>query len=314
MKTYWRGKFYAWLDGRLISSHEVVLKQKNIYILPSAYGFLMAVIVILILVAATNYQNNLAFLTGFVLISIGFLSMFYTFRNLAGLVLSAGPCSPVFAGETASFTVSLSSVKPVGHYSVGVGASKSALHYFDMEPGTEFRVEVPQVSAKRGWLTFSRVLCASRFPFGTFRVFSWQKLDARCLVYPRPIQPDETLLARVGQGEGDSHERPGVEDYWGHRGYRPGDSKRQIDWKAYARERGLHSREFVESAGSSWLFRISDFAHVDPELALSWLCYLVVHAERSNQIYGLELTGTRIEHGRGDEHLARCLQALALHP
>ncbi|NIP83214.1 MAG: DUF58 domain-containing protein, partial [Gemmatimonadetes bacterium] len=56
---------------------------------------------------AVNYDNGLAYLFTFLLASCGFVSMFYTHRNLAGVTLSGGSPRPVFAGERAGARLTL---------------------------------------------------------------------------------------------------------------------------------------------------------------------------------------------------------------
>lgn len=78
-------QFFNWVDKRNPEQQEVHLRQRNIYILPTRYGWLMLMILILILIASTNYQNNMGFMAGFILLAIGMLSVFYTYRNVRGL-------------------------------------------------------------------------------------------------------------------------------------------------------------------------------------------------------------------------------------
>ncbi|MEE4245001.1 MAG: hypothetical protein V2I33_06305, partial [Kangiellaceae bacterium] len=54
-----------WQKSRMPVSRSVRLKQRNTYIFPTRYGFLLGLIILLMGVGATNYQNNLIFIALF---------------------------------------------------------------------------------------------------------------------------------------------------------------------------------------------------------------------------------------------------------
>ena len=95
--------------------------------------------------------------------------------------------------------------------------------------------------------------------------------------------------------------------------HQPGESLRRVDWKAYARERGMHNKRFIEPNGSLQELDFEAFAGVDTELRLSYLCYLVLKAEGEGMRYALRLPGEAIPSGLGAGHRERCLRALALY-
>ena len=66
----------------------------------------MILVLLLMLAGSMNYENNLGYFMTFQLGAVGLLSMLFAFRDLHGLRVSLLPATPVFAGETAWFTVS----------------------------------------------------------------------------------------------------------------------------------------------------------------------------------------------------------------
>jgi uncharacterized protein (DUF58 family) len=105
----------------------------------------------------------------------------------------------------------------------------------------------------------------------------------------------------------------GADDFVGPRPYRPGDSPRQLDWKALARERGLVVKQFGgDHAARVWLDWHQHGGGVEERL--SRLARQVIQAHEQGLSFGLRLPGRLIEHGRGDAHKHRCLEALALFP
>ncbi|NVJ68483.1 MAG: DUF58 domain-containing protein, partial [Gammaproteobacteria bacterium] len=165
---------------------------------------------------------------------------------------------------------------------------------------------------KRGWYEPPRVLITSVFPFGIFKVWSWFKSPYKILAFPKPISPPSPLSkGTVGDEEG-SQAVKGSEDYYGVKEYQAGDPLKQVMWKAYARERGILVKEFEDRVGEQQLFSWQSVAHFEKELALSYLCYELVQAEKKGIEYGLELPNETFELSKGSKHLYGCLQALAL--
>jgi uncharacterized protein (DUF58 family) len=94
----------------------------------------------------------------------------------------------------------------------------------------------------------------------------------------------------------------------------PGESQRQIDWKAVARGQPLMTKQFTAEADDLLHLDYDQVRLADPEQRLSQLALWIVEAERARRRYSLHLPGTRIPSGSGEAHYHRCLRALALQP
>lgn len=291
----------------------LTLSHRSIFIFPSKEGWSYAAVIALCFIGAVNYQNSLGHVLAFLLIALGHLGIHYTYRNLAGLRLRLGHAQPVFVGEEAQFPVVLESLSGREHAALAIGFSARDCVYTDVEPATEAVVRIGAPARRRGWFRPSRVYVASQYPLGILRAWTWIAFSGACLVYPKPIAPPE-LPAGAGDDARSrkAHSRAGSEDYVGVRRFVPGDSPRQVDWKALARERGLYSKQFAESAGSLQVLDFEAFSGVERELRLSYLSFLVLKSEREEQSYALKLPGLVIPAGRGPQQRERCLKALAL--
>ena len=312
MVNFLRKRFFSWIDKRTPRQASVFLKQKNIYILPTRYGWLMLGILVLILVASTNYQNNMGFMAGFILLSIGLLSVFYTFRNLRGIEVRCQKVSPVYVGDEALIPLVLSNNTQTQRIAIGVGLSKKSVHYIDVSEESSSKAYIPLKVEKRGYQKTPRIACTTIFPFGIFEAWSWLRSPYEILVYPKPIPCPEPLVATHSGLEEGVHAEKGNEDFHGLRDYQAGDPIKQVMWKAYARERGLFSKEFEDLVGEHQSLSWDSVAHYDKELAISYLTDAVLTAEKSQNMYGLELPQASIAQGQGSEHLHSCLKALAL--
>ena len=77
----------------------IVLVQRRVFILPTRLGVIFALVLLMMLLGAINYTLSLGFVLTFLLVALAFNAMFYTFRNLARLSVTAGRTRAVFAGE-----------------------------------------------------------------------------------------------------------------------------------------------------------------------------------------------------------------------
>ena len=85
----------------------IVLTQRRVFIIPSRTGLMFALVLIIMLLGAINYDLSLGHALVFLLAGIGLVGMVHTFRNLYALRLMPGYATPVFAGEVAHFPVSI---------------------------------------------------------------------------------------------------------------------------------------------------------------------------------------------------------------
>lgn len=300
-----------WLLKRIPPGPNVRLDQRRIFIMPSAVGLAFMIALLLMLVAAINYQNSLAYALTFLLGSVFVVTILHTWRNLAGLVLQAAGAQPVFVGEQARLRVRLESSGRL-YQAVALGWPGRELQRVDVPAGGTCEVELSLPSERRGWLRPGRLRVESRFPLGLLVAWSWVDLQLAALVYPRPEAGKLPHMA----GLGDEHEggRPlgaGVDDYQGLRDWQPGDSRRRLHWKAFSRGQGLLVKDFSALVGEEPLLDL-DALDGDLETRLSRLCHWVVELSARQQPFALRLAGQTIGPDDSAEHRNHCLRELAL--
>jgi len=304
------GQFFG---SRMPIGDSVTLNQKSIYILPTKAGFFLLGIVLLMMIGATNYQNNLAFVLTFLLIGLGLVTIVFTYKNLQGIQFSLNKPGEVFAGQSVPVAISLTSKANKKHFSIGVGFTNQEYVLTDVPESHFSKVLIKVQTAQRGWLKLPRIIVTSQFPFGWLRTWGYFGFAHKVLVYPKPIEP--VILDRQdhGQETDEGQKVDGSEDLYGLRSYQQGEPLTRVDWKAYARERGLFVREMVNYQTSQLCFSWHDFPGVADETRLSYLTYMVLDAASQNLNYSLELPGTIIPYGDGELHRNQCLNALALY-
>lgn len=306
-------RWSRWLEKRIPPARQVQLNQRRIFILPTREGLLFGVALLLMLLAAINYQNSLAYGLTFLLLSLGLVTILHTYRNLAGLVLAAGEAPPVFAGEQACFRLRLQSAGRA-HCGIALGWPPAALQQLDVEADGSGEVELFLPAERRGWLRAPRLRVESRFPLGLLVAWSWVDLDLAALVYPRPLPGELPPAGGVGEDDeepGVAAQHSGVDDFQGLRSYQSGDSRRRLHWKAWSRGQGLLVKDFTElHSHDLWL----DFDSLggDREARLSLLCHWVVQLAGHGQPFGLHLPGVSRAPAMGAAQRDLCLRDLAL--
>jgi uncharacterized protein (DUF58 family) len=290
------------------------IQRGQIYILPTAYGVLFGVLLLVMLVGSVNYASNLGFLVTFLLTGLGLVAMLHTWRNLLGLRVGTGRAPAVFAGQSACYEVLLDNPDARERPAIVVQVDHEKPAAKDLDRLQRASVEVCRPAERRGQLPLGRLRIETRFPLGLLRAWSYVDLDLLCLVYPRPAPRGEPPQAPDYSHNQEGDRGVGADDFVALRPYRSGDSLRRIDWKALARERGLLSKQFGgDRAQKIWLDWES-LPDIDTESRLSLLCRFVLLASEQGHAYGLRLPALRIPPGRDGAHRHRCLAALACYP
>lgn len=288
------------------------LGARRIYILPTRYGLIYAVLVFLMLLGAVNYANNPAHLLTFLLAALGSNGIYLTWRNLRGLQLLCRGAAPVFAGQAAAFVIELDAggrERPALQI-----AFDDATAVLEDLPGNgpKRRVELALHGFPRGLHAPGRLTVSTRYPLGLFRAWCHVDCDRPLLVYPRPgarwlpTGGDASAADTGTAGQGN-------EDFAGLRGYVAGDQPSRIDWKSYARDRGLNTRLFAGQGERPLWLDWSQAPGVDDEARLSALTRAVLDAEAAGWRYGLCLPDHQVAPDNGAAHRHQCLRRLALY-
>jgi uncharacterized protein (DUF58 family) len=308
-----RSRWNRWLARRIPAAASVRLTQRQIFIIPSQVGAAFALALALMLLAAINYQNSLAYGLTFLLGSVFIVAILHTYRNLAGLELKAGGASAVFVGEQGRFRLRLESTQRA-HQAIALGWPPGALQVHDVPAEGVSECELSIATQRRGWLRPGRLRVESRFPLGILLAWSWIDLDQALLVYPRPLAGELPLTAGSDddqQEQGAHAQGQGTDDFQGLRSYQPGDSKRRMHWKAYSRGQGLLVKDFAALSGRDLCLDFDSLSG-DVERRLSLLCHWVLHLSERQQPFALRLPGCLLAQDSGEHHREVCLRALAL--
>ena len=305
-------------------------KRQRVYIMPTRHGAVFGLMLFAMALGAINYNNSMAYILTFLLSSLALVTLLHTCKNLAGILITQAPASPVFAGELAKFPLILDNRNSQLRLSISFIKTKKKWRLLadvltstgneipiascNIDANTFNRVDLPVKAKQRGLLYAGRIKVFTTFPLGLFKAWSYIDMKQPCLVYPKPAGQKYFPPFKLTEAIGIQGNASGTDDFIGFRNYRPGDSIKDIAWKAYAQQKGLFVKRFSGSGADKLLLSWNDVSTLpDVEIQLSQLCLWIIEAELQSLQYSLELPEVFIDTGHGEEHQYHCLSALSHH-
>jgi uncharacterized protein (DUF58 family) len=285
------------------------IARRRIYILPTRFGFMLAVIVAAMMVGGLNYNSNLGLAFAFLIASLTLVTMHHCNRNLLGVLVDVTTEVDAFAGREAAMEFVLRNESNVDRPDVEIrvlsaaGMGRAAAHNDDL-----VTVNVP--TQKRGVLRVDQFELRTRYPFGWFYAWTYVQSPVTIFVAPAPVG-SLALPSTRESGTGSAAEARGDEDFSGLRAYQPGVPLKLMAWKSLARGGEPAVRTFTGLAARPEWLEWSTLPGLDTEARLSQLCLWVLESDAAQRPYGLRIPGTEIAPSGGAAHRYACLRALA---
>lgn len=288
------------------------IRGGQIYVVPTRMGLLFVGLLFVMLLVSVNNNNNLGYLLTFFMASLYLVSIFHTFENLRGLTITAASAEPTYAGRSATFEIVMRASR-TEHCNIilridgGPAATATAIQ------GEAATVEVVKQMERRGIYEVQQLTVGTTYPFGLIRARAHLTPELACLVYPKPA-PNPTfsrMYTSPSQDSGGESVGAGSEDFDTLRDYVPGDPMSLIHWKAISKGQGMQAKQFEGESGGTYLFDYNHVPGTAREQKLSYLCALVLRAEREKKRYALSIPGTCLPPALGYAHHLKCLEALA---
>ena len=307
-----RSRFTRMLSRRAGRTLPIVLNQKRLYVLPTAFGCFSAVILFVSVLGSLNYNNNLALAFSFLFATIMFLSVHIAHRNLLRLsVLTMHP-QPAYAGGTLAVDVGLQAEDLRVRTCLKANFEHAPEVDFELTTASQVRLTLP--AERRGWQELPPLSLSTQWPFGLFVVWSHVWPQAQALIYPKleANAPELPLHLVIADG---TASRKGDEELRHLRDYQHGDAPRQIAWRASARTGELRTREMQSHSSSDVVLDLRQIHGITHEEKLSRLAAWCARAETLGlrfELRGVETGGLGL--GSGPQHLHACLKILALAP
>jgi uncharacterized protein (DUF58 family) len=289
----------------------ITLDRRRIYVLPTGFGVLFAVLLFVMLIGALNYSNNPALLLTCLLGAACGASLFIGFRAMNGLGFARADADTAHVGGALVVRFHFaptSRTRP--SLRLRSGTTEVA---FALDAGSDNLVALSLVPESRGWFRPGRLRLSTDYPLGIFRIWSWLNPDVEFLVYPAIESPAPSLPSSGGR-DAIAHRSGGGEDPSGLRDYRITDPPRLIAWKPSARHDALLVRDIERRGDDAVVLDYAALRALDTEARIRRLAAWVLAADASQRDYALMLPHETIGPGAGAAHRHACLRALALMP
>ncbi|WP_333607987.1 hypothetical protein [Arsukibacterium sp.] len=275
--------------------------------MPSSYGYWFSVLLLLLYLLGTNYQNNLILLLCFILSSIFLLAMVLAFRNLYGLQLELSNDGEAYSGRAGQLPLQLSTKEARQRLTLTLLQQAVALELDWLDRNSQ--VKIPYQFAHRGCYDLPRLRVSSDFPFGLFQCWSYPGLAGKLWVYPEPAVHQQRHYGDEHSGQQQLQLQPDEI-----KPYQAGDSQRQLLFKRLARDPANPVSRAALPQGNHeqcWV-QVPALSGAALEQALMEASSQLHELDKQAIGYGLICPAGRIELGSGQRQLQRCLQALAL--
>ncbi|QLG87412.1 DUF58 domain-containing protein [Chitinibacter bivalviorum] len=294
-------------------SGKIRLRHQRLYIVPTVYGLGFAMVAIIMLVGAINYQLSLGFFFAFLLIGIAHAILLRTYANLLGLEVSSGPAVSVYAGENAYFPITLHNERSQARFGIILSSKGEPEQFCAQVSGQDHAIITLGIAShQRGKLKLPRLQVASTMPLGLFRCWTYVDLANEVLIYPQP-ELNPPPFPELGQlSDGKKKRTQGNDDFAGLRNFQRGDAMHDIAWKQSARTDNILVKLQQSPVGSTLWLNFDELTGLSLEAKLSRLTAWLLQAEAISRPYGLALPQQKIPPALGHDHLHRCLMALAL--
>lgn len=311
--TFWKRSYWQqWFRTAKTTNNVASLNPRQIYIVPTRWGLLYAVMLIALLIGSINYSLSLGYYVTFLLASMGNIAMLHTWRNLVYLQVSVMDAKPVFAGEPADIIFKISEPKNRSRYTIAAYFEEKTPIIHDIFSSTSQLFNVPLATQKRGLLSLPQLTLFTEFPLSLLHTWAVIEHPFQVLVYPKASDYSHpNIISADANTQGSSQLSHGDDDFNGHKTYQVGDTPSRVDWKASSRGIGMYTKLY-SGAGSNTVWLDWESTEGDIEARISQLTRWVIDAHASQQSYGVKLPNATLQPSNTEAHYHHALTALAL--
>ena len=326
-------RFDRWLKKRVPSNTQHKLSNRNIFIMPTRFGFAYLIFVVVLFLLGTNYQNNIILLLSYLLASLFITVMLHSFYNFSQLCFSSINKQNVFANQTAYIPMQIYAQKvhfDINFHFVEQGSLSDKIKLTQCEIG-ENKVLLPIYAQQRGVFNLGRVKVFSEYSLGLFITWAMLDFSHQLIVFPQPkkMHNGHQFLSSnddsVSSQQSYQSAKEGIDDFSELKNYIVGESQARVAWKQLARGQGKLTKHYQNQQGSLAWLKLCDMPSNDIEEKLRYLCFLIIEYSKKDQEFGLILSlgaptlatqhnnnfTSSISPNTGYKHQQQCLTALA---
>jgi uncharacterized protein (DUF58 family) len=305
-------RWVEWVKKRNRLGNPQTLNSRNLYILPSGFGWAYALVVFILFLGAINYQINTIFLMTFLLAIIGMVSAWEAHENLKYLSFQLIAIEDAQQGTPAKVNLLIQANNKI-RFGMDFQIASQPKTRLEKIPAEGLQFIMPIETDTRGYFLLPPIVISSLYPFGIFKVWSYAYFEEHYYVYPQAVNPgfwpdaclDQDVKKKYASGDEEFYDLKQVENPW--------TQPNLISWKIAAKGQGWYLKTMDSNEVDYWLFKLTELSSKDLESRLKNLSYWLQTAEANGLIYALELKASHTRFARGKEHLQYCLRQLALY-
>lgn len=291
--------------------------EEKIFILPTKSGPYYAGVLFIMFVISLSYGHSLAYATSFTFFSLIVISSISTNYNLSGVRIGEVYDCISESGKDTEVKLTLENVSRKDRFHILVKVVVNGKEYFsspvDLSSGEKKSVTLGLPTMNRGVYKISRFNLTSTYPFGIFKSWKNFKREIKIYVSPRPSSWRDLPLRDSDSNEG-FHNIPikTGDTFWGHRVYQQGEGWHGIDWKAYARGKGLYKKIYHSSDLQEVCIYYKYIPKHETEAILSEIAGWIEKSEVTGLNYSMQIPDTKVlTAGRGIEQMTLAKKYLA---
>ena len=292
-------------------STELRLNLRNLYILPSRFGWLWLLTCTVLYLMGTSGASASALLLAYGGLGLFLLAPYLTQFNLQGLELTCGEPQPGFAEETLLYPLLMRSA--VERQQLRLRFQGQGMAWSGAIPGGTSRIGVPWIPLQRGPQQPGRLRLESRAPLGLFVCWSVWEPETQQLIYPaRRPGPVAVITATALNGSDQvaaQPPQPGTDEWRDLQPHRPEEGTGRLAWKQLARNGVRLSKRFSDPSRSPSLLTAAPGVPFDA--GLEHLCDRCCRLADADASFGVAIGSVLVPPGRGRHQLQQCLEALA---
>lgn len=324
-------RFQRFIDKRIPRQSVMRLNHSRLFILPTRFGYSLLLMVALLFILGTNYQNNPILIVSYLLLTWFIVAMILSFTNLNNAQIRVVSLGDSEVQRNLAIGLIMKGQNQRINWCI-YQPEVQHKQYLHVTPNLPF--EIHYLAIQRGYQPLSALRLESRYPFGLFVCWTYLRFSNRHWIYPKPEIGDWHL---DGQNQARNAELQAFlsdfneiqqrveenkildrDDFKQLRNYREGESLSHVSWKHQAKN--PHGewlvKEFITPPANQQWLTFTNVSGASIEQKISVLCYACQQLSQQEQAFGLALFDQHhppkvVPIGTGTAHLTLCLQALA---
>ena len=246
-------KWFQKLSVKLKSRFENKFReQKKPYIVPSKFGLYFGSGILVIILLAFTYANQLLYLIAFFYSSFLFIVMHLTNNNMKHLRIDSFFIPSFFLDQKGKICITIKNEHLKYHSRfvyLSIQQFKIKKEILLIKPLETISLFIDFEAEQRGLFPYPQVNLGTTFPFGIF--YSWKRIGRKLNYFVYPFRDgnkdlpysdlneskDPSIINKITESSLDG-------DFTMHKDYTQHDSFKRIDWKVFARKNKLYVKVY----------------------------------------------------------------------